>query len=351
MAELAVVNSTKLNTVVQDELLAAVPDMTGWSKQRVLLWRLIKENGTKNKTVAQEVGAGESTLRRFLTDGTYTPSEEFLRKLEEYFRRIGIWDSEMTLPEEQPEFFTRIGQMNVVVTDAWKRTWFVLDNTLKHQNFGMVVGPSGCGKTSAAKYWSEEPANQDRAIFITANGCMTRKAILRRIAKGVGVWSSGDSDVLLERICAELAERPRLIIIDEADQISSKMKLEALRSILDNTGKIGIVLIGNEDLSEYILQIASDDRKLSRIHNRFGAYQQVKMPNRDEAIKMLEGFNLTTGAREYLINVMQRRSGKGGIRVVRTMLAIVLEALGDKLITETILRSSSLENAVLSVKG
>lgn len=331
--------------VFQGDIFPAA-EMAGWTKERILVYKLVKENGSKIDTIAKEVGFSRPQVSRFVNDNGFRPSEEFFYAIRQYLIRLGLWEEEE--PPTVSGFKTRISQMDFIVTEAWKRAWFVLDTSAKARNFGMIVGPSGCGKSSAVSHWMDMDRNFEKAIVITANGCMTRKSILRRIAKGVGIGSSADADTLIERICTELTERPRLIIIDEADQIGMEGKLEVLRSILDGAGTIGIVLIGNEDLSEYILRIAVDKRKLARIHNRFGAYQQVGMPTREEADRLLQGYNLAHGAKEHLINVIRRRSGEGGIRVARNMLAIVLDAIGDKLITEDLLRSTALKGAVLS---
>ena len=337
---------TAAELAVLQDMPPALTDMSGWPQERVQIYRLVKENGCKIETIAKEVGFSRPQVSRFLNDNAFRPSEDFFAAVRKYLMRLGLWEEERR-QEPVSQYKTKISQMEFVITEGWRRSWFVMDTAMKNRNFGMIVGPSGCGKTAAISTWMDMDANFDRAVLITANGCMTRKSILRRIAKSVGIGSSADADTLIERICAALSERPRLLIFDEADQLAAEYKLEVLRSILDG-GQCGIVLIGNEDLSEYILQIAVDKRKLSRIHNRFGAYQQVSMPTRPEAERMLEGYNLAPGAKDYLVNVIRRRSGDGGIRVAKTMLGIVLEAMGDKLITEDLLRSTALKSAVLS---
>jgi DNA transposition AAA+ family ATPase len=332
-------------TVLQGDMFPGTMDMSGWPKERMMIYKLVKENGTKIDTIAKEINFSRPQVSRFINEDSFKMSDEFLAAVRAYLVRLGLWydDEECT-----SRFKTKVSQMDFIITEAWKRTWFVLETAIKNKNFGMIVGPSGCGKTAAIHHWMDMDANFEKAVMITANGCMTRKSILRRIAKSLGIGGSADADTLIERICAELAERPRLLIFDEADQLAAEFKLEVLRSILDGARTTGIVLIGNEDLSEYILSIAVDKRKLARIHNRFGAFQQVTMPTKPEADRLLEGYNLTPGARDYLANVIRRRSGDGGIRVAKTMLAIVLEAMGDKLITEDLLRSTALKNAVLS---
>lgn len=335
---------------VTGEILESVPDMQEWCRERQLLWRLVKENGTKISIIAAELGVSRPQVSRFINDGTFRASEEFLGGVRAYLLKLAIWEDDGVEKLADDEYIDSVDDLDFVVTEVWKRTWYVLEMAMTARNFGMVVGPSGCGKTEAVRAWMQRPQNAEKSILITANACMTRASILRRIAKGLGIGVGADSDTLITRICTELKDRPRLIIIDEADQIGTESKLEVLRSILDGTKTIGIVLIGNEDLSEYVLRMAIDNRKLARIHNRFGAFQQVKMPTREEAKKLLERVNATVGARDRLIGVICRRGGDGGLRVARTMLRILFEAVGKKEITEALLRSESLKDAVLSAK-
>jgi DNA transposition AAA+ family ATPase len=215
----------------------------------------------------------------------------------------------------------------------------------------MITGPSGCGKTAAVRRWLKMRHEAD-AIFISANGCMTRKSILRRIAKELGLYTKADADTLIERITADLRQDSRLVIIDEADQICTELKLETLRSLIDGAdGEAGIVLVGNEDLSEKILSMAVDKRKLARIHNRFGANQRVRMPTESEAARWLRRVNLAPGARKRLVKILMSSSGMGGWRVCRTILHTIFAAVQDREITEELLLSDSLQNVVLSLNA
>ena len=343
-------NSMTAVDFVTGEILNSAPDMQEWCRERQLIWRLAKENGTKVSTIANEIGVSRPQLSRFINETGFRASEEFLQNVRAYLMRLNLWEDDGVPKLPEDEYIKSVDDLDFVITETWKRTWFVLEMALSARNFGMVVGPSGCGKSEAIRAWMERPKNIDKAIFFTANACMTRASILRRIAKGLGIGANADSDTLISRICTELKERPRLIIIDEADQIGTESKLEVLRSILDNTKTIGIALIGNEDLSEYVLRMAVNNRKLARIHNRFGAFQQVKMPTREEAKKILERVHMTVGARDRLISIICRRGGDGGLRVARTMLRILFEAVGNGEITEALMRSEALKDAVLSAK-
>lgn len=326
------------------------PSMEGWPKERIMLYKLVKENGTTSTTISKAIGCSDSAVRRYL-NGNYKASDEFLTKLREYLASVGLW-VEDTVDADPGENKTSVQEMEFVETETTHRAWFVLNNSIEMGDFGMICGPSGCGKTYAIKQWMQD--NPGRAIQITANGRMACKAIVKRIAKALGVRSYGDTDTLIEFVRDELITHPRLIIIDEADQLKRVDKFELLRTIYDecdNAGSpIGIVFIGNEDLSRFILQAAVDREELSRIHNRFGAYQKVEMPSRTEAEQLLEGYNLTPGAKEQLIKIT-RNKRMGGIRVLRKVLHILLGAVGTARITEEHVLSQALARSVLSLNA
>lgn len=326
------------------------PDMSGWPKERRMLWRLVKDNGTKSTTIGKAIGCSDSAVRRYL-NGSYKASDEFLAKLREYLVGVGFWEEEDS-SGEPAEYKSSLQQMDFIETESARRAWFVMNNSMEMKDFGMICGPSGCGKTYAVKQWMQD--NPGRAILITANGRMACKAIVKRIAKALEVRSYGDTDTLIEFVRDELTSHPRLIIIDEADQLKSIAKLELLRTIYDECDSagspIGVVLIGNEDLSRFILQAAVDREELSRIHNRFGAYQKLDMPSRQEAEQLLEGYNLTAKAKEQLLNIA-RNKRRGGIRVLRKVMAILLGAVGDGRITEEHVLSEALARSVLSLNA
>lgn len=340
---------------VQADLQEATPKVETWSKHRRLLYKRVKVDGVTIAQLAKDMDVSRPYLSRFISENDFKPSDNLLETIEEYFKRTNYWytEGQEDLFKRPEGFINDIKDMPFILSECLRRIVYVLQSTWERKNFGMITGPSGCGKSAAVKYWlNDHIDHQQSSIFITANGTMTRKAILRRIAKELGMFAPADADALIERICNELRAEPRLIIIDEADQISNEYKLETLRSIVDNCdGSAGIVLIGNEDLSENIMRMAVDKRKLSRIHNRFGANQKVKMPTDAEANQLLEQVNLTPHARHMLVSIMQRTNGMGGYRVCQSILKTLFAAIGNEQITEEHLRSESLRTAVLSLNA
>jgi|GEM_PF-3289325 Uncharacterized ATPase, putative transposase len=313
-----------------------------WSKEKQQLWHLVKKEGRSVADIAKESGVSRSLLSRLLNEKGYSPSEEILEKFRAYLRMVGRW-------EESLEWISDVDDLEMIGTRCYHQTKFVLDSAMEGCGFGLVTGPSGCGKTTAARAWMTE--NPDQAIFITANRSMTMKSVVRVIAEALNLKTKGDTTTLIGRVVKELIEIPRLIIIDEADQIGRTDKLEILRTILDEAGTVGIVFLANEDLSEYILQVASEHRSLARIHNRFVVSQFVKMPTEEEGMRWLERVNLDEFSRKRLIWHLQLRDGRGGFRVVRTYLRALFKAVGTDEITKELMNSETLNSLVLSAQS
>jgi DNA transposition AAA+ family ATPase len=326
----------------------AQPDMTGWLKERRLLWRAAREDGVALSTIAEAAGVSRPLLSQFLNYDEHRATKNLLTALRDYFKTTGRWDE--SAARAPGAALREVRELETIDTETFRRVWYVLEATADNRNFGMVSGPSGCGKTLAVRRWLER--SPEGAVYLAATPCLTRKNLLRRLANELGVLAKGDADAILERLCVALAASPRLIIIDEADQICGESRLETLRALIDNSENgAGIVLIGNEDLAEHILRLAIDKRKLSRIHNRFGANQRVAMPTEAEAQRWLSRVNLTDGARRLLIAIIRRPGGMGGFRVAQSVLKTLFKAVGDQEITEELLRSDGLRNAVLSLNA
>lgn len=321
--------------------------------ERQALCRLTDEKGTSYKTISYATGINEASLRSFKSGHYQMKDTEKLAALREYLASMGYWGES---PSESPQavYKTKISEMNIVDTETAKRVRFVINNSLECRDFGMVCGPSGCGKSYTVQRWIDE--NPGKAVMITANGSMTKKALLKRLAKALDLKSTGDVDALVERVRDELVSYPRLIFIDEADQLKGIPKYELLRTIWDECNvagsPIGMVWIGNQDLSKLILQAAVDREELSRLHNRFGAFQMVEMPSREEALKLLEGFNITPKAQEQLVKLTMNKR-KGGIRVLRKVLTLLLAAaeVTGGLINESMVMSEGLAKSVLSLNA
>lgn len=157
--------------------------------------------------------------------------------------------------EETPADFTFI-ETNVAiqVRDAMR-----LATTLKRMV--IITSPPGDGKTEALRHY----ATSAQTIFITGRSTMNTLNMLVELAERIKVSTKNNADMILRRLITAFQEKPRTLIIDEAQHLRVR-SLDALRAIWD-TSHLPIILAGNDEL---IATMQSDQRMqqfLSRLQH------------------------------------------------------------------------------------
>jgi DNA transposition AAA+ family ATPase len=110
---------------------------------------------------------------------------------------------------------------------------------------GIMWGDPGEGKSTTLAY----VANLYDAIYLRANSCWTVTSMLGDFCKELGGEPMHRRASMLEYIREKLEEKPRPILIDEADYLfSQKAMLNAVRDIYDLT-KCPTFMIGMEDIA------------------------------------------------------------------------------------------------------
>jgi len=105
---------------------------------------------------------------------------------------------------------------------------------------GLICGQAGLGKTKSAKWYS----TQFDCPYIRATATWTPRWMLQEICAELGNDPEGNTHNVFNQVKNELAVKPQLIFIDEADYLTGNWKLlETLRDIHDMTGS-PFVLIG-----------------------------------------------------------------------------------------------------------
>ncbi len=105
------------------------------------------------------------------------------------------------------------------------------------QRMVLITGQQGIGKTSGALHWCELRRGEGVYLRMPPSSCLPVGQLLDHIEAALGL--SRMSTVRLHRIHAiidQLRDNPRVLVIDEADEIGHKDHLGVLRYIHDLAG-------------------------------------------------------------------------------------------------------------------
>lgn len=253
----------------------------------------ISESGNSQHQIAMECGLEDSVLSQFLRNTYPGNMAKVADTLNKY---LMLAKERLNIPETRC-FYKGLGNTKVVLAAA----------NLAHRHCGIVLirGDSGAGKTTALQYYVSQNAG---VLFVTADsGTKTASAILSEIAAASGKRMCGNKQRLMKSLVDYLRGTKRLLIIDEADQLTLDA-LQAVRSLNDKAG-IGIVLAGNNKLYQ---QMVSGVRggEFDQIRTRIllkpdvrNEYTESEMhgvfPDSDDQYAMvLKGFANKTSLRE-----------------------------------------------------
>lgn len=187
---------------------------------------------------ANAVGISPSAFSQYKRDAYQGNVDAIAKAIDDYLTlEVGR--------EETPADFTFV-ETNVAiqVRDAMK-----LASTLKRMV--IITSPPGDGKTEALRHY----ATSAQTIFMTGRSTMNTLNMLIEMAERLKVNTKNNADTILRRLITSFQEKPRTLIIDEAQHLRVR-SLDALRAIWDNS-HLPIILSGNDEL---IATMQSDQR-------------------------------------------------------------------------------------------
>jgi DNA transposition AAA+ family ATPase len=109
---------------------------------------------------------------------------------------------------------------------------------------GLIHGQRGLGKTTAALWYTAQRANN--AVYIRAKGDWSYTWMMEEVLLELGITPRRGDKPKFDDVISALVDKPRLIILDESNQVAPKL-LETLRSINDITHN-PILFIGHEGI-------------------------------------------------------------------------------------------------------
>lgn len=145
-----------------------------------------------------------------------------------------------------------------------------MDLIWKRKAIGEIIAPFGRGKSVSASHYA---ALKDFAAYVELTSTTSVTAILHRIADALNIQAqmTGSRDDKLSAIIRALQRNPKLIIIDEADNLDPRT-IAILKDVHGNDAaqRCGIVLMGTARLNE-ILKLP----ELGYLRSRIGIKLQI----------------------------------------------------------------------------
>lgn len=218
-----------------------------------------------------------------------------------------------------------IAKSSIVKTNAAQEVFQLLDLTWARKRVSMIVGDNGRGKSTAAQsYCASHP---DYTVYTVCDSTYRLLEFFDELAKSLGIEGqmSGPASFRKAAIIRALQRKPRMIIIDEADEIKPRI-LSALRTIwADNEGRCAIVMIGTRYLETMMQQPFNHLRYMD---TRVSLRLNVKEMDEDDAVKFIGRFpnGLERAEMKGLCTWANKASRtRGGMRALANLMSIAYD--------------------------
>lgn len=233
-------------------------------------------NQRSQTKLATASGISASAVNTIILGKYVSPPGKHLDKLLDTTRRQLLREKE------------NVGDNPFVETSIFHAVKAACHRAHMYRSFSVVSAYVGTGKTWALKQYAQQHPN---CILIEATPDMNSMVLLRELAEKCNAivqkshkWSRGTKSDLMDAIVRALKGSDKLLILDEADKVSTQT-LEFVRRISD-IAKVGVVLCGTEMLQPMI----KDPRgRFGQISSRVLFWPPVaKMISANDARKIVE---------------------------------------------------------------
>lgn len=173
-----------------------------------------------------------------------------------------------------------------VMTRAAAQVLAGLDHCVKRGINGVALGDPGTGKTRAVEHWSA--VTQFPHLLIYCRAYTTYASLVRSLGRALGLESASVGE-LDDRIHEELAVRPKMLILDEADMLAART-LDWLRTIWDSSDKRSLFFLTAKPAFYERMQTAharSRNQDLRQLWRRIAFRKFIAGIERDEMDQVL----------------------------------------------------------------
>lgn len=196
------------------------------------LLEFMEKSGKTQIQIARETGLSGAVISQFIS-GTYEgDNDKIADSLEKYL----VIATERLESSDNTVFYPELRNT--------KTSLFAVKYAHKNCDVVLLSEDAGAGKTTALRYYTQ---NNTGVIFITASTCISSPtAILKEIASAIGKKATGNKSQIEKTLISALNNSNRMIIIDEADQLTFNA-IQAVRNLNDKA-HVGILLSGNNHI-------------------------------------------------------------------------------------------------------
>ena len=213
-----------------------------------LLKSFMQHSGMSQKQVSNAFGVSLTVVSQYLNGKYPGNTDELDRKTEDL------------IAQTQEKRVDKQYNAEFVPTFAARQMMEVIRDAHVEGDVSVIFGAAGLGKTQAVKQYAKEYSG---AIVIETAPSFTPKVLLQKICAHLNLNTNGAMETLFENIIGKLVSSQRVIIVDEAELLSTRA-LEFLRRIQDMT-KIGLVLVG---MPRLLINLKGKNNELAQLYSR-----------------------------------------------------------------------------------
>lgn len=289
-----------------------------WSEEEIEAVRLravetLRTDGLTQKVAAAESGIAYGSLTPFLGRSYAGDESRIAEKVERWLNaRARRAATRPALPTQQ-----------FVATPGSEQIHQALAHAQDVPDMVVITGPPGTGKTSAVCEYTRRNPNVHK--LVAEPSLNTVRVLLQALAGLLGTYDLGSQHRMSRALAARLAGTGALLIVDEAQHLTSAM-LDQLRAFHDQC-QIGIALVGNEAVIGR-LEGGRRNAEYAQLFSRVGLRIKVGRGKRQvmaDVVPLLESWGVPEGEpRQRLQAIATHPGALRGMRktwVIAQMLA------------------------------
>ena len=223
----------------------------------------LSREGLKQAHVARSLGVSTSQISQWLSGkyhgDVHTLGANLRSFMENYSQKMSNSSSRPTKSESLSNYTAAM---------------FVADEAIVNQEMAVLYGMPGTGKTIVARDFATA---HPEAILIEVVPGVRVDSLLKLIASRLGISGVRGGDELIWAIAREFERREGVLLIDEAEHLTTK-GLEVLRRIHDFS-RVPVILVGTFGL---IKNLKGSSGELLQLYSRIQGRWEFKEPTSDD---------------------------------------------------------------------